>query len=132
MRDPKLLLAAVALLALNVVHALDHIVNQDQGLAAVGFIGGFGVGVALIAVVLAAIGSDVAAPYLVIVGFGTAAGFVLVHLAPHWGPVSDPYYDAARVNALSWVVLMLCIGISIAVAMVGVESRRQRDQRATA
>jgi hypothetical protein len=127
MADAKLPYASVALLALNVVHALDHVVNQNQGLGAVGFIGGGGILLSLVAVGLAATGAGLAGPYLALIGFGEAAAFLLIHVAPSWGPISDPYYDSGTVNALSWFVLAICICVSLWVAMTGVNAMRSRE-----
>lgn len=119
MSDAKLFYAAFALLALNVAHALDHVINQDQGVEAVGVIGGAGILVSLVALVLVIAGAKLAAPVLAVVGFGEAVAFLLIHVAPSWGPISDPYYDAANVNALSWVVLAVCVGVAAYAGWVG-------------
>jgi hypothetical protein len=119
-----LLRANLALLALNLAHSLDHAINQGDGWAGFGAIGGLGIGVVLVALLLSWLQSRYAAPVTALVGFGQAVAFTLIHLAPHWGPVSAPYYDAENVNALSWIVLAISLGVSLYAGLVGLREWR--------
>lgn len=119
-----LIRANIALLALNLAHSLDHAVNQGDGWAGFGAIGGLGIGVVLFALVLSWLQSPFAAPVTAIVGFGQAVGFTLIHVVPQWGPISAPYYDAANVNAFSWVVLAISLGVSVYAGVVGLREWR--------
>jgi hypothetical protein len=121
--NAKLVNAGVALLVLSVMHGLDHALNQHRG--GFGVIGGLGIVASAVVVVLAIRGSDLAAPALAVVGFSSAIGFLVIHVAPHWGPVSDPYYDTDAVNAISWFVLAICIGVSFYAGTVGLQAQRE-------
>lgn len=125
MAENKLLHVSLALLALNVAHALDHAINQDQGFAAIGAIGGLSILAALVAAGLSVIHSASAAPFVAVLGFGQLAGFLLIHAAPNWGPISDPYFESASVNALSWIVLGICVGVSLYAGVVGLRQMQR-------
>jgi hypothetical protein len=124
----KLLTVNLALLALNVAHALDHAFNQGQGLKAIGLVGGLGVAASLLAVILCLRGARIAALLTTVVGFTEAIGFSLIHLAPKWSAISDPYYEAAGVNGFSWVVLVLSVALAVYAGVVGLKAwRSARD-----
>jgi hypothetical protein len=96
--------ASLALVAADVLHALDH-VRQGRSVGADVYAAGIAGWVALaVLLVLVAGARRLAAPYAFAVGLTFAVGFVLVHLAPHWSAVSDPY-SAFRADALSWVLV---------------------------
>jgi hypothetical protein len=57
------------------------------------------------------------------VGFGTAIGFVAVHLIPRWGAFSDPYPDLP-VDALSWASVGVSIAVGLAVGLAGLRAIR--------
>lgn len=115
----------MALLALNLAHSFDHAVNQGDGWAGFGAIGGLGIAVVLVALALSWMQSSLAAPVTAAVGFGQAIAFTVIHLAPQWGPLSAPYYDAENVNAFSWVVLAISLGVSIYAGVVGLREWRE-------
>ncbi len=99
--------ANLALVALLVVHTLDHTLRQTATVpaetataATVGFVAA---GAALL---LSLAGSRRAAALTALVGFGTAAGFVAVHVFPEWSVFSQPYADI-DVDGLSWVAMLV-------------------------
>jgi hypothetical protein len=107
--------AALALTASDVLHALDH-ARQSRDLAGPVFAAGVAGWIALaVLVVLVARHHRLAAPYAAAVGLSVAAGFVAVHVAPHWSAFSDPYSDVSA-DALSWalVVLPVLAGLNLA------------------
>lgn len=126
--------ASALLLGLLVLHVADHTLRQQRSVPAeLGFAGTVGLLAVVAVLVLALARRPEAAPYAVIVGVGTAIGFVAVHLLPHWGPFSDPY-EALHLDALSWASMLASTGAAVALAAVGARevSRRRRRARASA
>jgi hypothetical protein len=62
----------------------------------------------------------------VVVGFGNLVGVALVHVAPHWGALSDPY-AAARADWFSWTVIVAMMMLGLMLGMTG--ARALRDSR---
>ncbi len=117
--------AAAVLLALQVGHALDHILNQPSRDLALEVTapGLLGTAASVLLVGLALRRRPEAGPLAMLVGFGTAAGFVAVHLVPHWGAFSDPYEDLT-LNAASWVMVTLPIAAALVVGALGLRETR--------
>jgi hypothetical protein len=93
--------AALLLVGADVAHALDH-TRQARTLATEVYGAGVAGWIALaVLLVLVARGHRLAAPYAAAVGLSVAAGFVAVHLLPHWSAFSDPY-SGFHPDALSW------------------------------
>ena len=117
-----LVLAAGTLLALTVLHDLDHL-RQGRSLPlALNLIGAFGTAGALGVFLWALRRTDdnlrrVAGAF----GVTTAVGLVIIHVLPHWSIISDPYGEAG-VDWLSWVSLAAFILGGIALAMVALRS----------
>ena len=126
----RLLLANLVLAVLLVGHIGDHVLRQpaDEQLGLLaslpGLLGTLGVFVSL---ALVARGHRRAREVAGIVGLLTAAGFVAVHLAPHWSMFSDPYPDR-RLDAGSWIEMLagLTAGLWLALEARGRALRRQR------
>ncbi len=98
--------AALLVLAVSVIHDLDHL---RQGTAAPGEVVATAIVgwiATIVLLVLVFRGSELAAPYAAAFGLALAAGFVLVHLLPRWSAFSAPYPDQ-DVDALSWVLAVL-------------------------
>lgn len=113
-----MLIAALAmLLGLLVVHALDHSLRQSApvpaGASTLGTLGFLAAGTTLL---LALIGSRWAWPLTALVAFGTFVGFLAVHVAPDWGPFSQPYADIP-VDALSWVAMLVPAAVALGVGL---------------
>lgn len=100
-----LVLAAGSLVALTVLHDLDH-VRQGRplptALTVIGLLG-----------TLTAFGlllwtlrrsDDTVRRVAVAFGVMTAVGLVVIHVLPHWSAISDPYWKAG-VDWLSWISL---------------------------
>jgi hypothetical protein len=96
--------AALLLVAADVAHGADH-TRQGRALAAEVYTAGVSGWIALaVLLVLVARGHRLAAPYAAAIGLAVAAGFVAVHLLPHWGAFSDPY-SGFDPDALSWALV---------------------------
>src|SRR4051794_10715483 len=112
--------AALLLVAADVLHALDH-TRQGRDLASEVYVAGVSGWIALaLLLVLVARGHRLAAPYAAAVGVSVAAGFLAVHVAPHWSAFSDPYPDFAA-DALSWVLVAVPVlaGVNLALQAAG-------------
>jgi hypothetical protein len=121
-----LLPPALAWLATDAGHLLDHI-RQDRDLpaevTAVGLIGY--VATALLFVLILR-RHRLAGGYAAFFGLSALAGFVAVHLAPHWAPVSDPYGDIAT-DALNWLLVVLPMAAAAWLAVAGWRARSADD-----
>jgi hypothetical protein len=120
--------AALLLVAADVAHALDH-TRQGRDLAAEVYTAGVSGWIALgLLLVLVARGHRLAAPYAAAVGVAVAAGFLAVHVAPHWSAFSDPY-SAWDPDALSWalVVLPLLAAVNLVAQAARARSRTHRS-----
>lgn len=121
--------ATLFLLVMQVIHVGDHALNQpsrDLGVqgTAVGALGFL----ALIGCLYLATREDPLAPLAcAATGFGTALGFVSIHLAPHWSLLSDPY-SAFGANALSWAIVTASIAAGLWLGVVA--TRMMLEQRA--
>jgi hypothetical protein len=102
---------AVVLLIAEGLHDLDHF-RQGRGIEIPVIALGIVAYVAVLAVlVFASRRRPTAAPWAAVVGFGTALGFVLVHLLPDWGPLADGY-PGLSLDAASWA----SVGVAIMAA----------------
>jgi hypothetical protein len=98
--------ATLLVLALHVLHDLDH-VRQGESASTEVVVSAILGWIWLIAlVVLVARGHRLAAPAALAYGIASAAGFVLVHFLPHWSAFSAPYGDIDA-DALSWLLAAL-------------------------
>lgn len=117
-------LLGVALVAMVVMHDLDHVRqgrSLDTPVIAVGLIG---LVAALVSLGLSALRHRWAPAASLLVGFGTAIGFVAVHVVPRWSAISDPYPDLP-VDALSWTSVAASIVIALAVGLAGLLALRR-------
>ena len=119
--------AALLLVLADVLHALDH-ARQGRDLAGEVYVAGVGGWIALaLLLVLIARGHRLAPLYAAAVGVSVAAGFLAVHVAPHWSAVSDPY-SAFDPDALSWVLVVVpvlaAVNLVVRAAQARARSRR--------
>lgn len=104
----RLLYANAALAVLLAGHVADHVLRQPAGeqLSLVGSLPGLLGAVAVwLSLVLVARGRPHAPLIAGTLGLLTAAGFVAVHLAPHWSLFSDPYSDR-YLDSGSWIQML--------------------------
>ena len=114
--------AALLLTAVDVLHALDH-ARQGRDLAGEVYAAGVAGWIALaVLLVLVARGHRLAAPYAGAVGLSVAAGFVAVHLLPHWSAFSDPY-PSFGADALSWALVVLPVAAALNLAWQATRAR---------
>jgi hypothetical protein len=109
------LVAVNLLLAfLLAVHVADHVLHQSGGgelhgvAAAPGLLGGVAVVVSLVLLLCRVRHAELFAS---IVGFGTLAGFVAVHVLPRWSMFSDSYFEHGR-DAVSWSLMLLPLAVA--------------------
>jgi hypothetical protein len=123
--DP-LSFAAIAFVAANVLHTLDHFRQGVGGLSPTILMGGTTLSLlAIVVMVMALQHHPRAAAFAAVVGLAGAVGIAASHLAPHWSSLSDPYPDIS-VDALSWAVMLLEIAAALVLAVVAIrELRRQ-------
>lgn len=124
--------AAVALLATVILHDLDHL---RQGRSIEPLVVGLGVisDIATITMVALVIRGHRLAPLAAtVVGFVTFFGFIVVHVIPDWGPLSDGYPDLA-VDGLSWAIVFVPMAAALWLGLAGLaQLRAQRHAAATA
>ena len=121
-RDPVLIGALTMLLALLGLHALDHTLRQSAPVPAeASTLGTLGFVVTVAALLLALANSRFAWPLTALVAFGTTFGFLVVHVAPDWGPFSQPYADIP-VDALSWVAMLVPAVVALGVGVFAVRA----------
>jgi fatty acid desaturase len=117
----RLLVANAALAVLLALHVADHVLRQpaDEQLSLVGSLPGLLGAVAVwVSLVLVARGWPRAPLVAGALGVLTAAGFVAVHLAPHWSMFSDPYADRS-LDAGSWVQMLSALAGGVWLAYEG-------------
>jgi hypothetical protein len=115
---PNLLLVATLLL-----HDLDHVRQGRDIEPAVIAIGIFGDVIALTSLALAITRHPLAPTAAVLVGFGTALGFLVVHIVPDWGPLSQGY-PGTPVDALSWAAAIIPIFVAAWLGFAGLRATR--------
>jgi hypothetical protein len=109
------------LVVMIVIHDLDH-VRQGRALNSELFgLGAVALITAMVSLLLASRGHRLAPVAAVIVGFGNVIGIALVHIAPHWGPLSDPY-AAAHVDWFSWTVIFAMMLVAFMLGVTGLRA----------
>src|SRR4051794_17579925 len=118
--------AALLLTAVDVLHAVDH-TRQGRDLASEVYVAGVAGWIALaLLLVLIARGHRLAAPYAALVGISVAAGFLAVHVAPHWSSFSDPY-SRFEPDALSWALVALPVLAAVNLVVQAARARAARE-----
>jgi hypothetical protein len=125
--------AAVFAVALA-VHAFDHLRRgMDVLTPSVFWLGNFQTVVAVVTLVLVVRRHRLALPFAVFIGFASAFGFVVVHLLPDFGPVSDSFcgaHPAPHVTGLSWFAALFEIGADLLFGAFALDAlRRARRTR---
>ncbi|MEV6340474.1 hypothetical protein AB0M12_37850 [Nocardia vinacea] len=79
-------------------------------------------------VVLAFSGHRYASAAAMVIGFGSAAVFLLIHMLPGWGAFNDSFVSApsgSRITPFSWVTAVVGISASVALGLAGVRARHR-------
>lgn len=128
---PVLPLAALAVLAANLLHTADHVRQHFAGLNAVVMIGGALVtGQAVAVLVLARQRHRLAPLVAAVVGLTSAVLVAQGHLVPHWSALSDSYVNDVHVDLLSWAVAVLEVLAALALGAVGLDGYRKQSRSA--
>jgi hypothetical protein len=123
-RTRALVAPVLLLVVLLVVHSLDHSLRQSATVPAEAAVAGLaGLGVALVALALAAAGSRLAPAATAFAGLATAVGFVAVHVVPEWSVFSQPYADIP-VDAVSWTAMLVPAFAAAGVGALGLSRLR--------
>jgi len=120
-------LARTALLfvVLLVLHALDHGLRQDAPVPGpLAFVGLSGTVIAMGVLVLALRRHPLAPQAAATVGLGTAFGFTVAHLLPHWSGAFSQFYGDLDVDALSWASVFATMAAGVALGVVGLRAAR--------
>ena len=119
--------AALAFVAANIVHSLDHLRQGTGRLSAEIVWAGSALSIAAIVVAVLALRADrCAAAIAAGVGLSGALGIAASHLAPHWSALSDRYTDVGA-DALAWIVMLAELAAALWLAGAGLHAlRRQR------
>lgn len=116
-RSSALVLAAGGLLALTLLHDLDH-VRQGRDLPLeLEVVGALGTAGALGVFLWTLRRSKSSARVAVAFGLMTAVGLLMIHVLPRWSAISDPYGEAG-VDALSWASLAAFITSGVVLSVV--------------
>lgn len=130
----RLLAANAALAAVLAGHIADHVLRQPAGeqLGLLASLPGL-LGAAAVFVLLGLVWRGVSIAPALAAGLGllTAAGFVAVHLLPHWSMFSDPYTDR-YLDAGSWIEMLAAIAGALWLAFEGWRLVASGGPRATA
>jgi formate hydrogenlyase subunit 3/multisubunit Na+/H+ antiporter MnhD subunit len=122
-KDRYLVALNELLVVMIVVHDLDH-VRQGRALQSELFgVGAVALVTGIISLVLAVRAHWLAPAAAAVVGFGNVVGVALVHVAPHWGPFSDPY-SAAHVDWFSWTVIVTMMFVGLLLGIAGMRALR--------
>jgi hypothetical protein len=130
-RPDTLSLAAIAFVAANVLHTLDHLRQGTGDLATEVLAGGTVLSaLAVLTLVLAVRGHPRAPLWAAVVGTWSALGVIASHVAPHWSAFSDSYFEI-HADALSWIVMLAEVAAAAYLGFVGFRELRRpaRDSR---
>jgi hypothetical protein len=115
--------ATLLLVAVHVLHDLDHV---RQGTSAPGEVVGTAVAgwlATIVLVVLVARGHRLAPLYAAVFGITFALGFVAVHVLPHWSAFSASYAESGA-DALSWLLAFVPIAAGLYLSAEAVRALR--------
>lgn len=119
----------IAAFAMDLVHDLDHIRRHNYSPIAVRSLGFVALAGGILAVTLVLRRNRYAVPFACFYGWASGIGLILVHVLPHWGPISDPF-TAYRVDALSWLIVGVNTAVVFVLGIVAAQQLRAHAQGA--
>ena len=117
----------LAAFAMDLVHDLDHVRRHNYSPITVRSLGFVALAGGILAVALVLRRHRFAVPFACFYGFASGIGLILVHVIPHWGPISDPF-TAYRVDALSWLILGANTAVDLMLGIVATQQLRAHAQ----
>ncbi len=127
-RESRLQAAAIALIAIQVIHAAIPAETSSEGYFGL-IVGAIALASSIAALVGIRSGRPWAVPLLGLTGISIAVGFLLYHALPIHSPVTNPYVDEPKIGALQWAPVVAAIGIGLWAAW---ESYRARTPKLAA
>jgi hypothetical protein len=127
----SLAVVAMAFLAANLLHGIDHERQGTGRLTSEVMIGGAALTLLAIVTLIVVLRRSSRAPLVAtVVGFWTAINVGAAHIAPHWSAFSDSYPEIDA-DTLAWAVMLLEIATAFLLGVVGVHRLRARAPGAT-
>jgi hypothetical protein len=118
-------LAAIAFVATNVLHTLDHLRQGTGDLATEVLAGGTVLSALAVVTLVLALRRHPHAPLCAAaVGTWSALGVIASHVAPHWSAFSDSYFEI-HADALSWAVMLAEVAAAAYLGFVGFSELRR-------
>jgi hypothetical protein len=112
------------------LHTTDHLRRGlDASPVPVQVIGNTQLVLAAVTVWFVARRTPSAASWAIALGFGSAVGFTLSHVLPHWGPLSDSFVGVRRGAGVTWYSWVTAVAEIAAGAVLGAAGWRHRTPR---
>ncbi len=111
-REQRLQAAAIALIAIQVIHAAIPANTSYEGYFGL-ILGTISLAASIAALVGLRSGRQWATPLLGLTGASVAVGFLLYHALPIHSPFTNPYVNEPKVGALQWAPVIAAIGIGV-------------------
>lgn len=121
-----LVLSAAAVVAMTLLHDLDHLRQGRDLPLSLDLVGAAATSSSVVVLLWVRRGGVLGTRAAVVFGALTALGLVAVHVVPRWSSFSDPYSEAG-VDVLSWVGLAALITAALILTIVA--GRRLHTER---
>lgn len=121
-----LVLSAAAVVAMTLLHDLDHLRQGRDLPLSLDLVGAAATSSSVVVLLWVHRGGVLGTRAAVVFGALTALGLVAVHVVPRWSSFSDPYSEAG-VDVLSWVGLAALITAALILTIVA--GRRLHTER---
>jgi hypothetical protein len=121
-RESRLQAAAIALIAIQVIHAAIPAETSSEGYFGL-IVGAIALASSIAALVGIRSDKPWAVPLLGLTGISIAVGFLLYHALPIHSAVTNPYVDEPKIGALQWAPVIAAIAIGLWAAWESFRSR---------
>ena len=111
-RESRLQAAAIALIAIQVIHAAIPAETSSEGYFGL-IVGAIALAASIASLVGLRGGKPWAVPLLGLTGISIAVGFLLYHALPIHSAVTNPYVDEPKIGVLQWAPVIAAIGIGL-------------------